>query len=147
METFHRCDEFFLVHSAALGDLLAPNPDLNPIAECKLFRFVADENDDETLAATALDDLQDRCLGCDVDAGGGVQENEHGWVWAQRRAQEHLLLIAAAELADALRDRSTGNPEIGAVGFGELTTCLAGDQEALRERLEVREGDVVLDGQ
>ena len=76
-------------------------------------------------AATAADLLVDLGLGADVDAGGGLIEDEHARLRRERPGQEHLLLVAAAERRDAAlgvrghdaealderaRDPATGGP-------------------------------------
>ena len=67
-----------------------------------LLQLGGDEQDAEPLRGQLVDQRLDLGLGADVDAAGGLVEQQHLRVQAEHPGQQHLLLVAAGQLADPL---------------------------------------------
>ena len=72
-----------------------------------LLEFGGDHQHAEALVGEFADERLDLRLGADVDAARRLVEDQQLRVGAQPAREQHLLLVAAGELADLLLGRST----------------------------------------
>ena len=144
--TLHGRDQLVLGERGALDREAAADPYLDAVAELEFLGLVADQQYRETFVAVVLDDLQDRRLRGDVHACRRVHQDQDGGLRAERRAQQYLLLVAAAQLAHRLADGRARDAELGALLFGEAAAGLAVDQQPAGQATQRGEADVVLDG-
>ncbi|NYJ68731.1 hypothetical protein HNR16_003519 [Pseudoclavibacter chungangensis] len=92
--------------------------DDDPLAQpYDLLQFRGDEDDGGALLRELDDGLLDLGLGPDVDAARGLVEDEQLGTRREPAAEQHLLLIAAGEVADRSVGVGGPYPEFGHVGL------------------------------
>ena len=67
----------------------------------------------EALAHLLGDEVVDGVAGADVDAGGRLAEHEHLGLAGERAAEQHLLLVAAAQRLDRAVEAAGLHVELG----------------------------------
>ena len=72
-----------------------------------LLQLGGDQQDAEALRGQFVDQGLDLGLGADVDAAGRLVEDQHLRVQAEHPGQQHLLLVAAGQLAHLLVGAAT----------------------------------------
>ena len=72
--------------------------------------FGGDEEDGHPVGGEFVDELLDLGLGSDVDAAGGLVEDQEFGVGHQPAGQEHFLLVSAAEVPD--QGVGVGRPDV-----------------------------------
>ena len=89
---------------AALGDHAAVAQHADRVAEPEdLLQLGGDEQHRHAVVGESDDELLDLGLGADVDAAGRLVEDQQLGLGDQPAGQQHLLLVAAAEVAHELR--------------------------------------------
>src|SRR5215218_7020927 len=76
-----------------------------------LLQLRGDHENAEALAGKLPDETQDLGLGADIDPAGGFVEDEQFGIHAEPAGKQHLLLVAARELANALFGSGTSDAE------------------------------------
>ena len=89
-----------LASSSSVGGGLVDHPaladDEDPVGEAEhLLDLAGDDHDGDAAVGEGADELVDLAAGADVDAAGGLVEQQHPAV-AQQPAGEHDLLLVAA---------------------------------------------------
>ncbi len=78
-----------------------------------------DEEERDASRGEVADELVDLGLGADVDASGGLEEEQHPAVGRQRPGEHQLLLVAATQVHDGLRLGGVAQVERGGVAVEE----------------------------
>ena len=131
-----------------LGNDLAVPHHHDAVAGTDQFRHVGgDEQDRQALLGQFGDDPVDFGFGLNVDALGGLVEDEQPRVGRQPFGQHHLLLVAAGQRADRLIEAGELqlHPLQGAGDQGQFET--AADHSELGGLGDHRQGGVVQDGE
>ncbi len=118
-------------------DDLALADDQDPVGETEhLLDLAGDDHDGDAAVGERPDQLVDLGAGADVDAAGGLVEQQHPAVAQQPSGQHDLLLVAAGQGADGAGHAVGGDVEAGGE-LGGAAPLLASVEEAEAVKLEL----------
>ena len=123
--------------------LLFPGDDEDPVGQAEHFLDLAGHDDDgDTVVSEAPDEGVDLGARTDVDAAGGLVEDEHAAAAQQPSGEDDLLLVAAGQRAHLAVD--PGRAHVEALDLGHRGLALAGAVEVAGagEAGEAGDGDV-----
>lgn len=146
-EHFEQAALVHLVAGEFTGDRAAAQDDDAVGALDQLLDVGGDQQDGEPFAGEFVDQALHLGLGADVDAPGGLVEQQHLGFQAEPAGEQHLLLVATGEFADLLLGAGGLDPQPLHEDVDDAVLLGAGDDAAPGEPGHRGEHDVLADGE